>query len=816
MRKSISLFFCILALQLFLPHPVQANKPLRVGVYDNYPMVFLGNDGKIEGFLIDILEYISSKEKWKIDYVPGSLTDCLERLEKQEIDLLVGLEYSRARNRLYDFTYENILSDWGIVYTQKKSDINQIVNLDNKKIAVVHNDIHYNNLRKLAEQFKLQCRFIEAYEYDAILELIAEKRVDAGIVDRLYGLESERYYNVSRSPIILSPADIHFAVPKKKHGELIRTIDKYLAPLKADKRSIYHQSLDKWTPKNAQWALPKWFAPLLTLAGGLIVLFLGTGLILRAQVKGKTAELSLINDELRAEISERRRVEEALRLTQFSVEKAGDAVFWMGSDARFIFVNDAACSSLGYSREELLSMTVHDIDPNFPEVAWQEHWKQIKERGCFIIESRHRSKEGKIFPVEITVNYLEFERKEYNCAFARDISERRDAEMEREKMQAQLRQAQKMEAVGTLAGGIAHDFNNLLQAVQGYAQLLQMRKGEDESDQRELRQIIRAAERGADLTQQLLTFSRKVASELRPIDLNHEVESVKLLLERTIPKMIQMEFHLAKDLKIVEADPGQVEQILMNLAVNAKDAMPEGGKFIVETANVTLDENYCLSHPQARPGGYARLKVSDTGHGMNKETLEHIFEPFYTTKETGKGTGLGLATVYGIVKSHKGHITCRSEPDEGTTFRIYFPTIECEEKIVTREEPLAAAQGGTETILLVDDEEPIRILGSQILKEFGYTVLTAADGESALQLFREENQRIGLVILDLIMPGMGGKRCLSELLKLNHEVRVAIASGYSPDGPTREILKNGAKGFVSKPYDIRQMLNVVREVLDGD
>ena len=255
MRKSISLFFCILALQLFLPHPVQGNKPLRVGVYDNYPMVFLGNDGKIEGFLIDILEYISSKEKWEIDYVPGSLTDCLERLEKQEIDLLVGLEYSRARNRLYDFNYENILSDWGIIYTQKKSDINQIINLDNKKIAVVHNDIHYNNLRKLAEQFKLQCRFIEAYEYDAVLELIAEKRVDAGIVDRLYGFESERYYNVNRSPIILSPAEIHFAVPKKKHGELIRTIDKHLAPLKADKRSIYHQSLDKWTPRNAQWAL---------------------------------------------------------------------------------------------------------------------------------------------------------------------------------------------------------------------------------------------------------------------------------------------------------------------------------------------------------------------------------------------------------------------------------------------------------------------------------------------------------------------------------------------------------------------------------
>ena len=373
MGKSALLFFCILILQYILPHPVQSNTQLRVGVYDNYPLVSVGNDGKVEGFLIDILEYISSKEKWKIDYVPGSLTECLERLAREEIDLLVGLEYSRARNKVYDFTYDNIFSDWGIIYTQKQSDINQIVNLDNKKIAVVHNDIHYYNLRKLAEQFKLKCRFIEAYEYDAVLELIAQKRVDAGVVDRLYGLEFEKSYKVSRSPIILSPADFHFAVPKKKHGELIRAIDKYLAPLEADKESIYHQSLDKWIPQNAHWTLPRWFAPLLALAGGLVLLFLGTGLILRAQVKAKTAELYLINAELRAEIAERKRVEETLRLTQFSVDKAGDAVFWMGSDARFIFVNDAACSSLGYLREELLSMTVHDIDPNFPVAVWPEH-----------------------------------------------------------------------------------------------------------------------------------------------------------------------------------------------------------------------------------------------------------------------------------------------------------------------------------------------------------------------------------------------------------------------------------------------------------
>jgi len=805
--------FCLF-LQWNLVTPVCAAGRLKVGVHDNQPLAFVDVDGQAKGFFIDILEYIGAKEGWRLEYIPGSLTACLERLRKGEIDLAVGIEYSRERNEVYDFTYEDIFSDWGAVYTQEGSNINQIVDLDNKKIAVVHGDIHYHNLRNLAKRLKLKCRFVEAYEYDAVLELIARKKVDAGVVNRLYGLEFETNYKISRSPIIFSHTEVHFVVPKKKHRELIRAIDKHLAPLKSDKSSIYHQALDKWTPTNVKWQLPQWLVGILAAAGGLLLLFFVTGLILRAQVKAKTAELSFINQELLTEIAERKRVEDVLRLTQFSVDNTGDAAFWMGPDAKFTYVNDTACSSLGYSREELLSMTVHDIDPNFPAAAWPEHWQEVRRKGSFIVESRHRTREGRVFPVEITVNYLEFEGKEYNCAFARDITERKEAEKEKERMQVQLRQAQKMEAVGTLAGGIAHDFNNLLQAVQGYAQLLLLRKDGDDDGQRELQQIVRAATRGAELTQQLLTFSRKIESELQPIDFNREVENVRLLLERTIPKMIEVKFSLAEDLKMVNADPGQIEQILMNLAVNAKDAMPDGGKLIVETANVILDQDYCKIHRVANPGSYVQLTVTDTGHGIDKMTIEHIFEPFYTTKETGKGTGLGLATVYGIVKSHNGHIVCYSEPDEGTTFKIYLPTIDSTQEARKTEEHLTAPEGGSETILLVDDEEPIRGLGTQILEEFGYTVLTAADGESALQLYSKKQKKIDLVILDLIMPGMGGKLCLLELLKINLEAKVAIASGYSPDGPTREILKNGAKGFISKPYDLRQMLKVIREVLD--
>ena len=251
----------------------------------------------------------------------------------------------------------------------------------------------------------------------------------------------------------------------------------------------------------------------------------------------------------------------------------------------------------------------------------------------------------------------------------------------------------------------------------------------------------------------------------------------------------------------------------MNLGVNARDAMPDGGTLTIETANIRLDEEYCSSHPEAKPGSYVLLTVSDTGQGMDKETLSHIFEPFFTTKETGKGTGLGLATVYGIVKQHGGHITCYSEPGLGTTFKIYFPAIEKERDSETPsiEKPIP---GGTETILLVDDEEALRELGSTLLNEFGYKVITACNGKEALEIYQWEGERISLVILDLIMPEMDGKKCMEEMLQVNPNAKVVLASGYSESGLANGDVTGRAKGFVQKPYNMSQLLTTIREILD--
>lgn len=384
---------------------------------------------------------------------------------------------------------------------------------------------------------------------------------------------------------------------------------------------------------------------------------------------------------------------------------------------------------------------------------------------------------------------------------------------ERRRLEAQLRQAQKMEAVGTLAGGIAHDFNNLLQAILGYADLLLLRTNEDDPAFREIQQIFRSARRGADLVRQLLTFSRGIESKPRPMDLNQTVAQVGKLLDRTLPKMISIDLRLDEKLKFIDADPAQMEQILMNLAVNARDAMPDGGTLIIRTENVVLDDAYRRSHVGARHGEHVLLTVTDTGQGMDRQTLEHAFEPFYTTKEVGKGTGLGLSMVYGIVEGHGGHIQCTSEPGRGAVFQIYLPAIE---SMGTDAEKTAATdmRKGAGTILLIDDEQPIREFVRAMLSQFGYKVMTAKSAESGISLYEALWESVDLVILDLIMPGMSGKECYRELVRINPDACIILASGHHLDDAAREAMGAPGVELISKPYDVQTMLTAVRRAIE--
>lgn len=391
---------------------------------------------------------------------------------------------------------------------------------------------------------------------------------------------------------------------------------------------------------------------------------------------------------------------------------------------------------------------------------------------------------------------------------------RRRAEEERKKLQSQLLQAQKMESVGILAGGVAHDFNNLLHAMRGNIELLGQEENLDPDSAARLETVVKSIDRAALLVQQLLLFSRKAEFKRKHIDLNAEVEGVVRILERTIPKMISLELYLDPDIHPVSADPVQIEQVLLNLAANAVDAMPDEGKLFIETSNVFLDEDFVRVHPDSAAGPHVLLTVTDTGCGMDKKVLDHVFDPFFTTKEAGKGTGLGLATVYGIVKAHGGHIQCYSEPNRGTMFKIYLPAAQQDDDLAGEYPRETSVKGGTETILVVDDDADIQELTQEILEMLGYNVMTALSGEQALSIYSEQGSSIDLVLLDLNMPGMGGYSCLRELLRLDPQVKVVIASGYAPNSLGKNALSSGAKGFIGKPYQMKDLAATVRGVLD--
>ncbi|MFH1058411.1 MAG: ATP-binding protein, partial [Pseudomonadota bacterium] len=395
-----------------------------------------------------------------------------------------------------------------------------------------------------------------------------------------------------------------------------------------------------------------------------------------------------------------------------------------------------------------------------------------------------------------------------------DITERVQHEEEKGRLEALLRQSQKMEALGTLSGGIAHDFNNILGVIMGYAEVAQLLSEQGQANRQEVGQIVRAAERARDLVRQILTFSRRVEASLRPLDINQVITQIADLLEHTLPKMIEVRCQLGKGLGLVNADANQLEQLFLNLANNAADAMPEGGQLVIETRLVDLDEEYSRCHLEMTPGRYVVIVVTDTGQGMEQATQEKMFEPFFTTKAVGKGTGLGLSTVFGIVKGHEGHIRCYSQPGLGTAFSVYLPSFDADCAPADGESRLADEQlRGAETVLLVDDEEGLRQAAAKVLGDMGYRVLTAASGEEALAVRAAADLAIDLVVMDLGMPGMGGRECMRAMLAADPAARIIIASGYATAGQEKLVKESGARWFLAKPFNRINLLTMVRRVL---
>lgn len=510
--------------------------------------------------------------------------------------------------------------------------------------------------------------------------------------------------------------------------------------------------------------------------------------------------------------SARKRQEKDLRIMQYVMEHAGEAIFWIDDHAHIVYGNKATCELLGYSQEELATLRVSDIDPYYTLETSKDSRNQIRQGKVVTMERVYRDKQGRDIDVEFSINSIRYEDKALHIVFLRDITERKKAEEEKATLESQLQQVIKMEAVGTLAGGIAHDFNNLLTGILGYSNILKLDSKPGEKVFKAADVIERAAERAKDLTSQLLGFARKGKHQSVTIDAQSTIQEAITLLERTIHKNISITLRHRAVGSRIEGDPNQLQQVFLNLAVNARDAMPEGGELIFETDRVLLDEDYCSRRAGATPGSYLMIAMTDTGTGIPKDVQERIFEPFFTTKEVGQGTGMGLAMVYGIVKNHGGSIEVYSEPGRGTTFKVYLPeSTHCAEVLIPTESTHPIRGQGQ--IMVVDDEEIVRELASDMLEHLGYCVVALASGQEAVDYYTEHKNDIELAIIDMVMPEMDGKRCFGLLKEIDPEIRAILSTGYGRDGAAQEIIDMGMVGFAQKPYRANQLSEVVANAM---
>jgi len=520
--------------------------------------------------------------------------------------------------------------------------------------------------------------------------------------------------------------------------------------------------------------------------------------------------ISLVQD-----ITAQRQAEDALRESEERyknlVELLPEGV-WVQRQGEILYVNPAMVRLLGASGpEDLIGKSIYQfVHPN-SRASVEQRTEEIMRYGFTVPlkEQSYIALDGSMVEVETSATAVPFGGQRAVVAVYRDIRQRKQHEKERKALEERFLQAQKMEAVGILAGGIAHDFNNLLMSIQGNVSLMLLETPQGHGHKERLEAIQDAVKSGAELTRRLLGFARGGRYEMRPMDMNQLLEETSALFGRT-RKNITIHRRFQPGIWPVEADRSQMEQVLMNIFVNAADAMPQGGELFLDTQNVFLDQEYVKPF-SGKPGPYLRVSITDTGKGMEEETLQHIFEPFFTTKAMGRGTGLGLATVYGIVKGHKGLITVYSKPGQGTTFHIYLPA---SQKEPSKELRLpAGVLKGKGTILLIDDEEMILKVASQLLEALGYKVLTAKGGQAGLRAYEELKDQVDLVLVDMIMPDIGGGEVFERLKEMNPGVRVLLSSGYALYGQAMQIMEKGCRGFIQKPFSLAELSQKIHAAL---
>ena len=618
---------------------------------------------------------------------------------------------------------------------------------------------------------------------------------------------------------------ISMFVPEELRGTVLRVWDEIV-----DTKAIDHGFENEIVTRSGERRLIQWSNTLIPEDGGFgMILSLGTDITQRRRDEealreanrqletNRSAMLNILED-LQAENEARRRNEAELQRVIMAIEQAGEMVLVADPDGAITYANPAFEAVSGYSREEVLGRNPRLLKSGKQDGAFYDDlWKTITGGRVWQGRMVNKRKDGTFYVEDATISPVmdEFGRIVSFVAVNRDVTEHLLLTEEKASLQEQLRQAQTLESIGRLAGGVAHDFNNMLGIILGYGEIVLDRLHERDPLRREVQEMVKAAQRSAALTRQLLAFSRRQTLQPQVLDPNDLVRNLEKMLRRLIGEDIELRLALAQDVGRVFVDPGQIEQVIMNLAVNARDAMPGGGRLSIGTASVELDEIYAATHPDAAPGEYLLLAVTDTGCGMEQEVLDRIFDPFFTTKEEGRGTGLGLATVYGIVKQSGGNIWVYSELGRGTTFKVYLPlTGALPEPAPGATEAVAPVRTG-EHVLVVEDEEGLRNLMESLLSHLGYQVTLAANGGEALLLMEEKGLAPDLVVTDVVMPNMSGRQLVDRLRRARPNLRALYMSGYTDDTIVHHGVLDPGTPFLQKPFNIRDLGAKVREVLQN-
>ena len=796
-------------ISLFAAEP----RVVRVGAFNLYPTLFQAEDGSIKGFYVDFLDEIAKREGWKIEYVYGNWADGLSRIKTGEVDVLTNVAFTSDRAAFLDYGKEPLLTVWAELYVHEDSTIDSIREVNGKKIALMKGDFNAASFTNLVEKFGIPCQYVEYGNFEEVFKAIASRQVDGGVVNNTFGSAKYREYDLKSSGVIFNPFDIFLAVAKGKNSTVLSTLDKYLVEWRQSESSPYHQARERWSHGSSSTirVTNPWAKKIVTISVAGLFVALAFIFMLRVQVRRKTAEIQKQLEEL----SQNRKL-----LVNLTNQVPGVVYqYRLYADGRSAF----PYASQGMN--DIYEVTPEEVQEDATQVFGRLHPDDYDQVASAIQESaRTLETFYSEFRVILPRQGLRWRWSQAHPermpdggtlwhGIISDITDRKLAEEEKNKLEGQLQQAQKMESVGRLAGGVAHDFNNLLTVITGYACLGMIETDQAAPAHAKFEEISKAAEKSADLTRQLLAFARKQTIAPKVLDLNETVKNMLNMLSRLIGENIHLAWQPAKSLGQIKFDPSQIDQILANLCVNARDAIADVGKITIETGNITFDKDYCDAHYGFIQGEYVLLAVSDDGCGMDKETMAHIFEPFFTTKADGVGTGLGLATVYGIVKQNNGFINTYSEPGHGTTVRIYLPRFKCTEGTAARIESVKPLSRGQETILLVEDEPGIRNVTTLLLEMQGYRVFPASTPGEALELAKEHSDEIHMVMTDVVMPEMNGRDLTGNLLLICPNIKCLYMSGYTANVIAHHGVLDENINFISKPFSLADLSAKVREVL---